>query len=115
MIAHVVLLNPRADLSETDRGRALEALARAFGTIPGIRRFRLGRRVLHGLPGYEQQMAVDYQYALMLEFDGVADLVAYLRAPAHGALGHLFSDATAAALAYDYELLDAADVGGLCG
>jgi hypothetical protein len=109
MIAHVVLLQPRAGLSEAERRDALAALAHTASLVPKIRRFRIGRRVRHGLPGYEQQMAQDYEFALIIEFDDLDALAGYLRAPAHGALGHLFATATAAALAYDYEIVEPAD------
>jgi len=108
MIAHVVLFQPRASLSEDQRREALAMLARSQAEISDIRRFRIGRRVRHHLPGYEQQMVQDYEFALILEFDDVESLARYLRAPAHGALGHLFKTATEAALAYDYEIVEPA-------
>ena len=104
MIAHIVLLQPRQDLSEDQRRAALETLERATADVPEIRSFRLGRRVKHGLPGYEQRMTQDYEFALIIEVDDVPALTRYLKAPAHRALGDLFSTATAAALAYDYEM-----------
>jgi hypothetical protein len=104
VIAHIVLLQPRAELSAAERQQALEALSRAAGNLPEIRRFRLGRRVKHGLPGYEQMMAQDFEFALIIEVDDLAALTRYLQAPAHAALGDLFYSATSAALAYDYAL-----------
>jgi hypothetical protein len=104
MIAHIVLLQPRPDLTEAQRGAALDTLKRAAGEVPEIRSLRLGRRVTHGLPGYEQQMTQDYEFALIIEVDDVPALTRYLKAPAHRALGELFSTATVAALAYDYDM-----------
>jgi hypothetical protein len=104
VIAHIVLLQPRADLTEDQRRAALDTLARAAAGVPEIRSFRFGRRVTHGLPGYEQRMTQDYEFALIIEVDDVPALTRYLKAPAHRALGDLFSTATAAALAYDYEM-----------
>ncbi len=104
MIAHIVLLQPRADLTEDERRAALATLERAAADLPDVRSFRLGRRVKHGLPGYEQMMTQYYEFALIVEVDDVAALTRYLQAPAHQALGHLFATATAAALAYDYEM-----------
>lgn len=104
MIAHVVLLQPRADLTEDERRAALDTLAHAAANVPGIRRFRLGRRIKHGLPGYEQAMTADYDVALIIEVDDVPALTRYLTAPAHDSLAHLFHTATSAALAYDYAL-----------
>ena len=104
MIAHVVLLTPRPDLSASDRAAAFEALTRSTAAIPEIVRARIGRRVTHGLPGYEQQMKQHFEVALLLEFADTASLQRYLRNPAHGELGHLFSSATSAAIAYDFEI-----------
>lgn len=104
MIAHIVLLQPRPDLTVEERRAALETLTSAAANVPEIRSFRLGRRVTHGLSGYEQAMTQDYEFALIIEVDDVAALKRYLQAPAHRALGDLFSSATAAALAYDYEM-----------
>ena len=108
MIAHVVLLQPRKDLTGEQRRAALDTLAHAAANVPEIRSFRLGKRVKHGLPGYEQAMATDYEYLLIIEVDDVSALTRYLKAPAHRALGDLFSTATAAALAYDFEISDVA-------
>ena len=109
MIAHVVLFQPRASLSSAERREAMATLARTAAEVPEIRRFRIGRRVRHGLPGYEQMMAPDYEFALILEFDTIGALTQYLQAPAHAALSHLFATATAAALAYDYQIVESAD------
>lgn len=109
MIAHVVLLQPRASLSSAERREAMATLTRAASEVAEIRRFRIGRRVRHGLPGYEQIMAQDYEFALILEFDDIRALRQYLKAPAHAALGHLFAAATVAALAYDYQIVEPAD------
>jgi hypothetical protein len=111
VIAHIVLLQPKASLTATQRQDALAALSRAAANVPEIRRFRIGRRVKHGLPGYEQMMTQDYEFALVIEVDDVGALTRYLQAPAHGALGDLFYTATTAALAYDYEMEDAAGSG----
>jgi hypothetical protein len=107
MIAHVVLLQPRPDLTEAQRAEALEIIRRSAAQLADVKRFRLGRRVTHGLSGYEQLMTRDFEFALIVEVDDVAALKRYLQAPAHDALGSLFYSHTAEALAYDYELEDA--------
>ena len=81
----------------------MDTLSRSAAKVPEIRRFRIGRRVKHGLPGYEQLMPQDFEFALIIEFDGVEGLRRYLQAPAHEAMGNLFYTATSAALAYDYQ------------
>lgn len=106
MIAHIVLLQPRADLTDAQREDALAALRKAAAGVADIRSMRLGRRVKHGLPGYEQMMRQDFEYALVIEVEDVDALKRYLQAPAHQALGDLFYRATSAALAYDYAFED---------
>lgn len=106
MIVHVVLFSPKPDLSESDRRAVLDALSAAATGIPSIRRCRIGKRVKHGLPGYEQVMHDDYEFAVMFEFDDVEGLKAYLRHPAHLAAGHHFTASASKALAYDYDIAD---------
>jgi len=108
MIAHVVLFEPRGDLSEEARRDLVGALTRALADIPSIHRSRIGTRVLHGRP-YESLMRVNYGYAAILEFEDVAGLEAYLEHPAHETLGAQFFAAFEEALMYDFELKEGAD------
>ena len=104
MIVHVVLFSPRPDLSAADRAALLGALESASKNIPSIKRLRIGKRVKHSLPGYEQVMRDDYEYAVIIEFDDVEGLKSYLRHPAHTAAGDHFTASASKALAYDYEI-----------
>jgi hypothetical protein len=115
MIAHVVLFSPRPDLSELQRREVMEALTAAAGKIPTIKRFRVGKRVKHGIPGYEQLMRDDFEFAAILEFEDVEGLKAYLTHPSHAALGHHFMASATKALAYDYAVVEAADAIELAG
>jgi L-lysine 2,3-aminomutase len=103
MIVHVVLFSPRSDLPASGRVAVLDALTKAAREIPSIRRLRIGKRVKHSLPGYEQAMRDDYEYAAFIEFDDVAGLKAYLEHPSHAAAGQHFTASASRALAYDYE------------
>jgi hypothetical protein len=103
VIAHIVLLQPKAELTEAQRAAALETIRASAASLPEVR-LRLGRRIKHGLPGYEQLMPQDFEFALIVEVDDVEALKRYLQAPAHVALGQLFYTATSAALAYDYAM-----------
>ena len=113
MVAHVILFQPRPDLTGHDRAAVLEALAAAARVAPSVRSCRIGRRVRHGLPGYEQLMPQDFEFAAIIEFDDLDGLRAYLRHPAHDAVGQHFSLAAAAALAYDYEMVAVEDAARL--
>ena len=105
VIAHIVLFQPRPDLSAADRQGLADAFATALREIPSIRRVRVGRRHLHGR-GYEALMRVHYEYAAILEFDDSAGLQAYLQHPAHEQLGARFFSVFAESLMYDFELRD---------
>ena len=104
MISHLVLFTPPASLSDAERRVLLQAVSAGLRACATVRSVRVGRRVLHGLPGYERAMRQDYQYVLMLEFEDVEGLKAYLTHPAHAALGQAFASADAS-LAYDYEMM----------
>ena len=109
MIAHVILFSPKSDLPPAARRDLLASLGAAVGGIPSIRRFRVGRRLKHGLPGYEQMMRDDYEFAAVIEFDDVDGLKAYLAHPSHAAIGQHFTASASKALAYDYVMVDAAE------
>jgi hypothetical protein len=109
MIAHIILFSPRSDLPPEARRELLAAVTAASTGIPSIRRFRVGRRVRHGLPGYEQMMRDDYEFAAVIEFDDVAALKAYLSHPSHAAIGRHFTASASKSLAYDYVMVDAGE------
>jgi Stress responsive A/B Barrel Domain len=113
MIAHVILFKPKPELTSADRSAIFRTLTSAAREIPGIRQFRVGKRVRHGLPGYEQTMREDFEFIVIIEVETVDALKAYLRHPTHAAFGSHFTQSAAAALAYDYELVEASDAGML--
>ena len=106
MISHVVLFRPRATLTQAERNALIAALQQAVSRIPTIRRATIGKRLLLNRSGYETQMAEDYEYSAILEFDSEADLRAYLDHPAHVDLGRRLFTAAEAVLAYDYTSAD---------
>src|SRR5688500_4142470 len=109
MITHIILFRPRGAVSLDQQRVILASLTASLQQFPSVRGCRIGRRVRHGLPGYEQGMREDYGYALLLEFDDVEGLREYLRHPAHSELGECFAPA-ADGLANDYELMSLADM-----
>ena len=106
MISHVVLFKPKHELTAAQRLAVIADLRAAASAIPTVRRLQVGRRIRHGRPGYEQLMREDFEYIVIIEFDDVDGLTAYLAHPAHDAIGSHFMQAAAAALAYDYEMED---------
>jgi hypothetical protein len=110
MISHIVLFRPKTSLSSDERRALISALRQAVSDIPSITRATIGRRVLLDRPGYETQMAVDYEYSAILEFENEAELRAYLDHPAHVDLGRLLFTAADAVLAYDFVATDLASL-----
>ena len=113
MIAHVILFEPRPSLTAGERESIVAALEAAVRGAPTVRACRVGRRVTHGLPGYEQLMTARFEFVVIIEFDDLDGLRAYLQHPAHAAIGAHFSSAAATALAYDFEMVDSTDARAL--
>lgn len=115
MIAHVILFAPRSDLTTAQRLEILEAFTAAARSAPTVRSVRAGRRVRHGLPGYESAMRENFEYLAILEFDDMAGLTGYLQHPAHAAAGQHFTASADVALAYDYAVVSPDDLAALIG
>ena len=105
MVSHLVLMKPRADLSQADRGALIDAFDRAMREIPTVRSVRIGKRITHGA-GYEAS-APDVDFLVSIDFDDLDGLKAYLQHPAHAGLGALFGVSLRSAVVYDFA------VGGL--
>jgi hypothetical protein len=105
MITHIVLFKPHESLTDEQKQSILDAVVATVGQCPTVRSCRIGRRVLLGRPGYEQEMREDYQFALLIDFDDLDGLAAYLTHPGHARLGGFFTNAASASLAYDYEVV----------
>jgi hypothetical protein len=106
VIIHTVLFQPRENLSGEASARLLDDLRHAASSIASIRRFRIGRRLKHGLPGYEQAMHENYGFAAFIEFEDAAGLRTYLQHPSHQAIGAHFTISAQRALAYDYVIVE---------
>ena len=88
MIAHVDPVQAERRLlrcGAADSRRRTRRRPRA--EIPSIKRLRLGKRVKHGLPGYEQAMREDFEYSVIVEVDDLEGLKAYLAHPLHKVIG----------------------------
>ena len=103
MVSHVVLMKPRADLTDAERDALLAAFDRAIREIPSVRDVRVGRRVVHGA-GYEARVPDAADYLVVLDFEDLDGLQAYLRHPAHEELGARFNQSLSSALIYDFEM-----------
>lgn len=104
MLIHIVLFRPRASIDRAARRALAESLLEARRSIPAIRGFRIGRRLVGG-PEYGH--AADLPYCALIEFDDEAGLQAYLQHPAHERLGTLFRETTEAAIVCDFRVSNA--------
>lgn len=90
MIAHVVLFEPKATITEGDRETFLDTMKTAFREIPTVERSMVARRQLIGA-GYEAKIGDQtYSYVSVVEFKDVQALKDYLEHPLHQRLGQLF-------------------------
>lgn len=111
MIVHLVLFRPKTTVDAAAREALVAAIERARRDIPSIRRFVVGKRILHST-NYAAAME-DFPLAALLEFDDRAAVEAYLRHPAHAELSRLFWVTGEKALAYDFDCRDATAVRSL--
>ena len=105
MIAHVVLMKPRSDLTTDERAAFVDAFEHAIKSIPSVRSVRVGRRVRHNA-GYEET-STDVDFLAAILFDDLDGLQSYLRHPAHQELATRFGQTMSSGMIYDCE------VGGL--
>jgi hypothetical protein len=105
MLLHVVLFEPKGELSDADRAALVASIERAARTIPSVRRFEVGRRLSDG-PVYRVGAPPALSYMASVAFDDRAGLDAYLAHDAHVELGRLFNQALAAAFVYDFDVAD---------
>lgn len=103
MISHVVLFRPKPDLTAADREALIAAFEYAVSEIPHVRGVRVGRRVTHGA-GYENGAPDLADALIVIDFDDLAGLQAYLGHPAHAELGARFNEALSSGLIYDFEV-----------
>lgn len=90
MIAHVVLFEPKATISEADREIFLDAMKVAFKEIPTVLRSMVAQRKLIGA-GYEAKVGDQtYSYVSVVEFENIEGLKSYLEHELHTRLGQLF-------------------------
>jgi hypothetical protein len=121
MISHVVLLSLKPELPHSERRALADAFVRAAREIPTVRGVRIGRRVTHGA-GYEAG-ALPFEFLAIVDFDDLPGLQAYLRHPAHAAVGDQFGrifdvsegEARGEAAVFDFEVegVEALDPGGI--
>ena len=112
MVSHIVLMKVHRELSAADRQTLVDAFSRAVREIPSVRNVRVGTRVIHGA-GYEARSLDTADYLVIVDFDDLEGLQAYLRHHAHEELGARFNQSIGSALVYDFEVGGAERLEGL--
>jgi len=115
VIAHIVLFQPKATATDTDRVAFARHFERACREIPSVRRAAVGKRTEID-PGYPRSFGDgNYAFAAVLEFDDRDGLIAYLQHPLHKELGRLFWLVCERTAIVEVDLADAtaADLAGM--
>src|SRR5262245_33946971 len=106
MIAHIVLFQPKPDLSPEEIERFIGALSTGFKEIPGIRWVRVGKRLQLGVTYAKELGQTPYSHAAILEFDDREAFVGYLEHPAHAEIGRRFWETCASTMILDLETVN---------
>jgi hypothetical protein len=103
MLSHVALMKLRSDLLPAEREGLVAAFERAVREIPTVRGVRIGRRVWHGA-GYEREAPDSADYLVILDFEDLTGVQAYLTHPIHQDLSARFRQSMSSALVCDFEV-----------
>lgn len=107
MIAHLVLFNPKQDVSSELLRLCAQLLERLSREIAGVRRASVGRRI-EIEAGYARPFGeMTYQNVCVIEFLDTPSLTAYLTHPLHRELGRLFWELCESAVVVESEMVDA--------
>ena len=107
MISHIVLFEPKPDLSSSDVLGFAQQLRAAMTSVPSVRRAMVGRRV-DVSPGHDRNFGdATYSFSAVVEFDDSKGLIDYLRHPQHAKLGRLFWLHCARTVVLEVEAVDA--------
>ena len=106
MISHIVLFNPRPDVTIEQRRSFALTISETCRSIPTVRAARLGRskEINSGYPRSFGEKT--YPYAAVIDFDSETELVAYLQHPLHRELGRLFWETCESTVVLEVEMMD---------
>jgi hypothetical protein len=90
VIAHIVLFNPKPNLSTQDVQLFAQQLRLTVNSVTSVRRAMVGKRLAVQDGDHRNFGDATYEFAAVVEFDDPDGLSAYLAHPAHQELGRLF-------------------------
>jgi len=109
VIVHIVLFQPKHDITQAEREAFASTLQRTVHAIPEVQRARVGSGIQVGV-GYEAKLGrPPYDFVALLEFATLQDLRTYLDHPLHEALGVMFWQTCESTMILDADVVDAAD------
>jgi hypothetical protein len=107
VVAHIVLFNPKRELTTDERQSFAQSIRASVRRIGGVQRALIGRAIAV-TPQYDRTFGdKTYEYAAVLEFPDPTALRDYLNHPAHRELGRLFWDNCESAVVMEADLADA--------
>jgi hypothetical protein len=106
VISHIVLFNPKPDVTTEQRRSFALAIHETCRSIDVVRAARIGRaKDIHA--GYARSFGEKtYEYAAVLDFETEAALVQYLQHPLHRELGRLFWETCESTVVVEVEMRD---------
>ena len=104
MIAHIVLFEPKSELSTDQRRQFLQSLRAAVSAIADVQQVRIGRTFSVGLMPQNNVGVSTYSFAAVLDFADRDALERYLQHPSHEELRRLFWESCHATVIADAEM-----------
>jgi hypothetical protein len=106
MIVHIVLFQPKKEVSREQREAFVQSLQRATSEIPQVQRAQVGKAVEVGTSYESRSGRITYDFAALLEFATLDDLRTYLEHPLHKSLGTMFWQTCESTMILDAEVAD---------
>jgi len=109
VIAHIVLFEPKPEVTPEQRRDFLQSIRDAARRIPAIRNARIGKTFnLYQMPEVSHGQAT-YSFSAVFEFDDKAGLQSYLTHQVHDRVRLLFWQLCSSTLIVDVELIEPSD------
>jgi Stress responsive A/B Barrel Domain len=106
VISHIVLFNPKPDVTPDQRRSFALAIRETCRSIAVVQAARIGR-AKDVRAGYSRFFGEKtYEYAAVLDFDTEAALIEYLQHPLHRELGRLFWETCESTVVVEVEMRD---------
>lgn len=106
MISHIVLFEPKPELTQNDYLLFAQQLGSVLRNVPGVIRAEIGRAVDVDSGQRRNFGGHTYNFSAVITFSGEEDLVAYLNHPEHIELGRLFWEYCRSTVVMEAQIVD---------